>query len=1156
MKKLMLLLMMVLLVGTVSAFLNIKSFDEDIGNYGEIKIKDWLFLKKADYKLTDYEDSVINVWAEGEYTLHKKTHLFTGIFYKDIHGKKGNLRDVQFFVWNEKYETKYNPIYKKESCVMDYSYLVEGVEICSDLISNESYQEDVSDWVIYEKGMDLEASEGRWRLEAKKPINEKVDFVLESHGKEFTEWAWWHNSWNNKRQINITETSATTLNNYSVLLYIPFNATMQADFDDLRFTNGSEDTELGYWITNKTDSTFAWVYVKIPVLTASVITTIYMYYGNAGASAGSNIKTGFLFGDDFNDGSVDLSIWDVYLSSYINETGGELIVGGTGQPAGYYSNIRSDINFTNAPYEIVFTSEDTAGTNYGAVGFGGGSGWYGEAGVLYSYLSYDGASTKYRARLGNQTDIGSFSINTMKESSLIKYANGTILVSVDGVGIPTYNGNTPWTTGGFVNIGDWGGDAGSINLDWIYMNGWTSSEPTYLIGAEQENVIVPLVTLNFPVNSYNSTSATITFNGTASDDTKLENVSLYIDGILNETNSSGINDTDYIFIKIISQGNHNWTYEAWDNDSQVTTATTRIFSIDSIDPFLNVTAPSGITEFGILTVNETLTWNVSDTNLDTCWFNYNSANTTVTCGDNTTTFALTSQRSLTFYANDTFGRLVSNITTWDYNVFENSQEFVNETLEGVINTFTANVTIGGSNSIAVANLIYNGTSNIGSVSSSANDSILTIDFLAPLVNINTNLTFFWSLLLSDSQVINLTSHNQTVTTISLDNCLTNTVVLYNYTVVDEGNQSLLSNTTIELNINLLDETRQNYIFNFSSEYLNTNPFAVCMSENLTSSSYLIDSIVKYETINHSIEYYNIVNSTITNSTIPENITLYDLLLQDSTEFKITFKDQDFSFVENALIFIDRQYIAENNSFKTVELPKTDSNGQTIGHFVRNNVVYNIRAIKDGVVLGNFQNIIAFCEDFTIGNCQMVLEATPEESATFDYNEQLGIIFESTPTYNENTSSISFDFSSDDGSVKIVSMEVTRDDIFGNRSICNNTIASSSGTLSCSFSPSIDDSVLRVEVLVDGQPAVLSSVTLESSDYGNLGYVFWFILTFLFILIFGNSKTEVLIGLGVSLIGATALGVTKGDIIGLGSAGIWMLVIVILGIWKINKENPQ
>ena len=732
-------------------------------------------------------------------------------------------------------------------------------------------------------------------------------------------------------------------------------------------------------------------------------------------------------------------------------------------------------------------------------------------------------------------------------------------IAVDDTTNADISGTADVEIGSFQGVSYW---IGIMDEVMIWKRALTSYEINYTWNNEDGisyGVIQLSVVLNSPEDYYNSTSQTMIFNAsviTPISELSVENVTLYINGIANETNSSGFNGT-YIFTKTLNDGDHNWTIEAWDNNSQSTTATTRSFSVDVNNPSLVLLAPPTIVDFHSINTNLSLNWSANDTHIDRCWYEYAGINTTVTCSDNSTNINITNiiNRTIIFYVNDTFGHMNFTSRSWNYTIFENSQTFNDETLEGTIETFTANITIGESSSIAIASLVYNGSSYIGSFSESGNNSILTINFTIPTVGTETNITFYWSLQLSDTQIINLTSHNQTIVSITLDNCSTNTVVLYNYTVVDEGNQSRLTNTTTELSINLLDVERENYIYNFSYKYLDINSFAVCISENIVTSTFVIDSIVKYEAIDYSVEYYNIVNSVITNSTIPVEITLYDLFSNDATEFKITFKAEDFTFVENALIYIDRQYIAENNSFKTVELPKTDSNGQTIGHFVRNDIIYNIRVIKDGVVLGNFENQIAFCEDYSIGNCQMILEATPEDALTFDYDEQLGIIFQSIPTYNEDTNIVSFSFSTDDGTIKTVFMDVTRDDIFGNRTICNNTLTSSSGTLSCSV-PDIDDSVLRVNVYVDSQPVVFSSVTLEASDYGNMGYVIWFLLTFFFILIFADSKTGVLMGIAVSFIGAIALGITRGNIIGIGSAGIWVLVIVILGIVKLNKEKPQ
>ena len=66
----------IIILPNVYAFLDVKSFDAEKSKYGQIEINDWLFFNKADYRLTDYDASIINVWAEGEYELYKETHLF------------------------------------------------------------------------------------------------------------------------------------------------------------------------------------------------------------------------------------------------------------------------------------------------------------------------------------------------------------------------------------------------------------------------------------------------------------------------------------------------------------------------------------------------------------------------------------------------------------------------------------------------------------------------------------------------------------------------------------------------------------------------------------------------------------------------------------------------------------------------------------------------------------------------------------------------------------------------------------------------------------------------------------------------------------------------------------------------------------------------
>ncbi|KKN12724.1 hypothetical protein LCGC14_1013600 [marine sediment metagenome] len=668
------------------------------------------------------------------------------------------------------------------------------------------------------------------------------------------------------------------------------------------------------------------------------------------------------------------------------------------------------------------------------------------------------------------------------------------------------------------------------------------------------------IILNSPINNFNSSNATINTNGTiiSLSPENITNVSLIVDSIYIETNSSGINNTDYLFTTILSEGDHNWTYEVCDNSSSCLNATTRNITIDTIFPQINITFPTEIIDFHEINTNLSVNWTVEDLNLDTCILEYEGVNRTVICLDNQTQINITNSinRTIIFYVNDTVGNSNSSTRTWDYKIFQNSLTYSTQTIEGSTEEFILNITLGSGFGISTATLIYNGTNNIGSFSTSGANEIITETIIAPSVTVDTNLSFFWSILLGDSSLINTTTNNQTVSFIGLDNCSVNSNLIFNYTIKDEGNQTNLINTTVDLNIDLFDSSRTNEILDFSYQYLETNPVQVCLNIPLLSSTnYSLGSVVKYTSLGYVVEYYNIVQFVLANSTVPQNINLYDLSSADSTDFKIIFRDDNFIPVENALIYIDRQYIPENNIFKTVELPKTDSNGETVGHFVRNDIVYNMRVVKDLEVLGNFENIIAFCQDITIENCQIILDAVSSIENTFDYNDQVGLIFED-PTFDNNTNIVSFSFLTPDGIPKEIRMEVTRNDIFGNLSLCNQTLTSSSGTLSCTVPGAIDETILNVDVFVNNVTAVKGYVSISSSTFGNLGYIVWFIFSLALMLMLGDDKTRLLISLIISYVGAVALSLSDGTIIGHASTGVWIIIVTMVGIWKLNKDNPQ
>jgi len=115
---------------------------------------------------------------------------------------------------------------------------------------------------------------------------------------------WFNASWDKRRLIKVFNTSGPAVTNYAFKVAIPYDGDMQADFDDVRFTDSSGTTELSYWFEDVQLSATATAWVKIPSLEANSVNEIYMYYGNALVASGENGADTFSFFDDFEDNDI------------------------------------------------------------------------------------------------------------------------------------------------------------------------------------------------------------------------------------------------------------------------------------------------------------------------------------------------------------------------------------------------------------------------------------------------------------------------------------------------------------------------------------------------------------------------------------------------------------------------------------------------------------------------------------------------------------------------------------------------------------------------------------------------------------------------------------------------------------------------------------
>ena len=497
-------------------------------------------------------------------------------------------------------------------------------------------------------------------------------------------------------------------------------------------------------------------------------------------------------------------------------------------------------------------------------------------------------------------------------------------------------------------------------------------------------------------------------------------------------------------------------------------------------------------------------------------------------------------------------------------IAENSQNFTSTVIELSQQTYVINMTYDTSEFSGItAKLVYNGSKTTATTSDTGNNKLFSVTRSIPNVNSQQSISFYWEFQLTTSTAAssfgNSTTRTQTVNIISLDNCGSNTVLFLNYSIRDEEFQTLLDgatfNTTVEVDLILLSPIDASINTTFTTKYSELSNPQVCFNSNLTNEKYLLFVQTRYvENSSYVIEYHHIQNFSVTNSSIPQHINLLDLKTVDSQEFLITLKDSVFAPLENALIDITRKYVSEG-VFKSVEVPKTDDNGQTVAHLVLGDVIYTFIAKKNGQIIATFENIVALCEDQTTGNCKINLNAFQTGSPLEEFSTVDNLIF--SMSFNEGTRDVSASFTTTDGSSALVSLNTT---LFNNATatnICSVQLLSSSGTISCNVLSNFGNVSILAELFNSDQfvsSRIFTIKSQSSSDaFGATGIMLLLILYITVPMMFITEKIGVVIGAILGLVMAGLLNLYEGGgLLGLGATIIWFIVAGGIIIWKINK----
>ena len=877
-------------------------------------------------------------------------------------------------------------------------------------------------------------------------------------------------------------------------------------------------------------------------------------------------------------------------------------------------------------------SSRTGGTGIASQGTAGGDAL--TAGSPYAGGGGGGKSTAGADGTGSQSGNGGNGLEIWG----ITWAGG-------GGGGTSDSGSSPGTggTGGGGNGGTTGavgeastGSGGGGGSD----GGGNGASGVVIVAWENPPDPAPIVTNTFPSNTTTFTDRNIiTFNGTASDNSGLINVSLYLDGTIISTNSSGFNATNYIFTSgALSEGNHDWFYSAWDDTSTPPSQTngtgmrftidtiptintfsptnnsyssstiffnatanknigtwivnyngtnntlssinsslevedgfhhllvygshsasglfglndTIYFTVDSSAPTLNVTAPFNLINYHKTGNNISLRWNISDDNIDTCRQNYNGTNHTLNCATNTTIIQNVNNISnleLTFYSNDTFGNSNNQEVVWNWSVWENERGVRNATIEGATESYFLDFII-QTGSLSTVKLWYDGNDTISpfSVISGRNYNATISDKIVQGVDSNKVVDVFWQVNFGSVEA-NTTTSTQFIRAFALDDCTSNSIVLYNFTIADEETKTTIpitSNTLARLNLQVFSYATTTSVLDFNSTYSAINSFSVCINSSLTSERYSNDLQIQYSADAYASELYHIQNETLDLNTFNQNITLYDLNSSDVQVFKIIFRDGSFLPVENALMKISRKYIDEN-LFREVEIPKTDARGEVIAHLVLDDVIYKFDVVKFGTVLKTFANVIAVCQTPLVQECEIDLNSFSESLVVPDFEEAEN--FQFTLGYDNETRVISSVFNIPDGSVQLITLNVTQQDSLGT-AVCTDSLTSSSGTLSCVVPTNFGNSTITGKLYLNGNLQAFGDIKIDQDPSQIYGVTLTVLALFIMLTLIGSGVsnnpifTVIFLLIGVVLLFSLNL-VANNGFIGAGATILWLVIAIIL-----------
>lgn len=481
-----------------------------------------------------------------------------------------------------------------------------------------------------------------------------------------------------------------------------------------------------------------------------------------------------------------------------------------------------------------------------------------------------------------------------------------------------------------------------------------------------------------------------------------------------------------------------------------------------------------------------------------------------------------------------------------------NEYYVNDTISGTLENFSLSIDLLEGYDLTDATFMYNGTEQSPTITAeSENRYLLVSDYPIPIITTDTNVSFHWELTFTGNIILNTTEKTQLIRSVLLDNCDVYTNQLFNISLYDEEEKTLL-NGDIELIYTLLNPLYNTIeTYNFLASGINNT--RVCSGINLTGEELYYSAEIRYVAAGYTPELYHIQRSDITSDLT--DIHLFDLNSTDSTEFKITYQDSGFNFVEGAIIQLQRKYISED-TYEVVEAPLTSRDGTSVVHIDLNSIKYRAVVVKNGEILDTFNNLVFKCQSELTGECEQQLlgEIDPSNDVNWDISRD----FAHTISRNDTIITVSYTIpSSTPSSINII---LQQKDQFDNVYTCNKTVVSSAGSIQCSITSTIGDNYVDLYINKDGVPMAFKSYIIQED--GGIDFLGnnMIIVVILMLSIVGMALTSpewIILNAIVTIVLVGALYLINGVdfVVGLGSI-MWLIIAAVILIFKLTKQEDR